>query len=114
MSQVYTGKFNYAPYASNENIFVVLLDGWVERGGVLVFSTFTKDAAGVDKRPFDLTTTYVLRASDSDAKKFTIRDLDNKAYYWFDASRGTDTITLNLHNPNQLVAQNIELTKLTK
>ncbi|EDR10805.1 uncharacterized protein LACBIDRAFT_324709 [Laccaria bicolor S238N-H82] len=114
MSLVFTGKFNYSPYASNENIFVVLLDGWVERGGVLVFSTFTKDASGVDKRPFDLTTKYVLKASDSDVKKFIIRDLDNKAYYWFDASRGTDTITLNLRHADQLVAQDIKLTQLTK
>ena len=110
---VYTGKFNYAPYASNENIFVVLLDGWVERSRVLVFSTFTKDGGGVEKRPFE-PTQYVLRASDADVKKFTIRDLDNQEYYWFDASRGTDVITLNLRNADELLVENIELTKLTK
>ena len=78
---VYTGKFNNAPYASNENIFVVLLDGWVERSRVLVFTTFTKDAYGNDKRAFDLTTQYVLGASDANFKKFSIRDLDKKTFY---------------------------------
>ena len=74
---VYTGKFNYARYASNENIFIALLDGWVERGRVHIFTTFTKNAAGVEKCPFAVTQ-YVLRASDAaDVKKFTIRDIDN-------------------------------------
>jgi hypothetical protein len=111
---VYTGKLNWEPQISNENVFVVLLDGWVERGRVLVFTTFTKDTRGVERRPFDLTTQYVLRASDTDVKKFTIRDLDNQAYYWFHAFRGTNVITLHLYTANQLLAQNIELTKLTK
>jgi hypothetical protein len=109
---VYTGKFNYSPYASNENIFVVLLDGWVERGRVQVFSTFTRDAAGVDKRPFDLTTAYVLKANDANANSFTIRDLDQKVYYWFDGARAGDTLTLNLHNPSQLVSSGIVVKKL--
>ncbi|EDR10804.1 uncharacterized protein LACBIDRAFT_293300 [Laccaria bicolor S238N-H82] len=109
---VYTGKFNTESYAINENIFVVLLEDWVERGGVLVFSTFTKDDAGVEKRPFDLTTQYVLRSSDSDVKAFAIRDLNNEAFYWFNATRGTDTITLNLNHGDRLITEGIELTKL--
>lgn len=111
---VYTGKFNYAPYATNENMFVVLRDGWVERGQVFVFSTFTKDAAGVDKRPFDLTSQYVLQSQDANAKNFTIRDLDKKAYYWFQCTRNEDnTITLNLSSPNSLDKSTIKLTRLT-
>ena len=110
---VFTGKFDFSPYASNENMFVVLKDGWVERGQVFVFSTFTKDASGVDKRPFDLTTAYVLQAEDASAKTFTIRDLNKKAFYWFHGTRNEDgTITLELHSPNSFDKSTIKLTKL--
>ncbi|KAF8886688.1 hypothetical protein CPB84DRAFT_1850037 [Gymnopilus junonius] len=109
---VFTGKFNYSPYASNENFFLTFVDGWVERGQVLVFSTFTKDAAGVDKRPFDLTTKYVLVGQDQYLTKFTINDLDKKAYYFFNGTRNADgTVTLTLvHGSSNLAT--INLTKL--
>ncbi|KDR82023.1 hypothetical protein GALMADRAFT_152815 [Galerina marginata CBS 339.88] len=110
---VYTGKFNYAPYASNENIFVVFVDGWVERGRVYVFSTFTKDAAGVDKRPFDLTTAFVLQGLTAGSKDFTIRDLDHKAYYWFTCVRNDEnSVTLGLNNPSSFNLASVQLTKL--
>ena len=48
---VYTGKFNFRSITVNENIFVVLLDGWIERGHILVFTTFTKDSFGVERCP---------------------------------------------------------------
>ncbi|PPQ96219.1 hypothetical protein CVT26_005593 [Gymnopilus dilepis] len=109
---VFTGKFNYSPYASNENFFLTFVDGWVERGQVLVFSTFTKDAAGVDKRPFDLTTKYVLIGQDQYLTKFTINDLDKKSYYFFNGTRNSDgTVTLTLvHGSSNLAT--INLTRL--
>ena len=113
---VYVGKFNYAPYASNENMFVVFIEGWVERGRVLVFSTFTKDYWDVEKRAFDLTLAYVLQANDANVKTFKIRDLDEKAHYWFQGTRNDDsTITLTLQEGSTITGKfPIQLTKLVK
>ena len=104
------GKFDWVPFASNENMFIVFMDGWVERGRVFVLSTFTKDAAGVEKRRF--ATEYVLQANAT-AKDFTIRDLDQKAFYWFNCTRNDENnITLNLKNPVAADTCTIQLTKL--
>ncbi|KDR82291.1 hypothetical protein GALMADRAFT_152979 [Galerina marginata CBS 339.88] len=91
---VYTGKLNYAPYATNENVFFILPYGWVERGQAYVFSTTTKDGAGVEK-------------------DFTIRDLDHKDYYWYSGVRKDENhVTLSLKNTNLVNLSSIELTKL--
>ena len=110
---VYTGKFDLTPFAKNENMFVVFMNDWTERSRVLVFSTFTKDAGGIEKRPFDLTTAYVLQAQDFNSKNFTIRDLDKKAFYWFECVRNDESsITLKLADPNSFNLSTIQLTKL--
>ncbi|KAK6977149.1 hypothetical protein R3P38DRAFT_2582129 [Favolaschia claudopus] len=94
---LYVGKLNYSPYASNENFLLDLPDGWITHGRAHVFSTFTQDAGGVNQRPFDLTTAYVLRAVNDDATSFVIRDLDNRKFYWFAGTREGDKVTLNMH-----------------
>ena len=110
---VYTGKFNYSPYASNENIIVDLPDGWVTHGRVRVWSTWTKDASGGQKSLAfgPALAVYVLRDVSDNATTFTIRDLDNKNYYWFTGTRQGDSITLSLVNTKDVVCQsNITLT----
>ncbi|KAK7030147.1 hypothetical protein R3P38DRAFT_3514317 [Favolaschia claudopus] len=97
---VYFGKFNYPPFASNENFFLDLPDGWITHGRAHVFTTLNKDGGGVSQRPFDLTTAYVLRAVNDNATSFTIRDLDDKVYYWFDGTREGDKVTLSLYSMN--------------
>jgi len=104
---VYTGKLNYSTYASNENIIVDLPDGWVTHGRARVWSTWTKDAGGVEKSLAfgPALTAYVLRDVNDDATKFVIRDLDNKNYYWFTGTRNGDSIILSLLNAKGDICQ---------
>jgi hypothetical protein len=106
---VYTGKFNYSPYASNENIIVDFPDGWVTHGRARVWSTWTKDASGVEKSLAfgPALTSYVLRNVSDGATTFMIRDLDDKNYYWFTGTRKDDTITLLLKSQK---GANVEIT----
>ncbi|KAK7030120.1 hypothetical protein R3P38DRAFT_3189074 [Favolaschia claudopus] len=108
---VYTGKFNYSPYASNENFFLDIPDGWTTHGRAHVFTTLTKDAEGVDKQPF-FSTAYVLRSVNDDATSFTVRDLDNKDYYWFTGTRAGDQVTLSLYHEDDVALSTVPLEKV--
>ena len=109
---IYVGKFNYSPYASNENIIVNIPDGWVKGARVRVWSTWTKDAGGGEKSlAFGPELgAYVFESVEGDT--FTIRDFHKKNYYWFTGVRfrREDSINLSLLNEkNDVVKYNISL-----
>ncbi|KAJ7206247.1 hypothetical protein GGX14DRAFT_367400, partial [Mycena pura] len=78
------------PYALNENMFVDLPDNWgCSRTGAR-WSTFTKDASGVEKRPCNLTTAL------SSIPSTTMQDLDSRLHYYFTSTSQGDQIPLDL------------------
>lgn len=110
---IYTGKFTYKKTATadNENIIVDLPDGWVTHGRAHIWSTWTKDARGVGN-VLAFGGDYCLRDVNDGATAFTLRDLDNKNFYWFTGTRNGNLITLSMLNEKNAVCQSNIVLKL--
>lgn len=104
----YTGKFSYAPYASNENMFVTFPHGLGSRKPVWISSTFTVDGANVPKRIIKSTLELEEYTNHSDSPRFKT----TKQYYWYDGeinlANKTIQMTMRFKSDNQ-VASNIKL-----
>lgn len=66
----FSGKLNYSHFAKDENFFIVFPQGFSEHAAVFVFSTFTKNAFGVEKAPLCDITGTLLVVSD---RRFEVR-----------------------------------------
>ena len=101
-SKTFTGKFNYSPYANNENIFVVLPNG-VEPGcKAYVFTTWTQNAAGVQKSPYAQVKNVI--SYPPGYAYFYIGTHDTAAYYWWRATvqDGGNKIKLEMYSPREV------------
>ncbi|KAK7444036.1 hypothetical protein VKT23_015433 [Stygiomarasmius scandens] len=112
---VYMGKFNMDKYASNENFFLVLPEGLKEGGTCYMFTAFTQDASGTQKRP--LTNVLATISLDRPRSEFIVRSNGTGEWYWF-IGRPTEKggkIVLKMFDPNgeQSIAT-IELVRQTK
>ncbi|KAJ3505652.1 hypothetical protein NLJ89_g7309 [Agrocybe chaxingu] len=104
VSKIFTGKFSWSYYLSDEMIIAVLPNGSVVKDGdqICLYFQWTKDASGVYKSNNSVVNKLYSVANLSDGQS-TMQFLSNDQYYTWGGtlSADGDTLTLEMQDPSK-------------
>ncbi|GIJ84646.1 hypothetical protein Asppvi_003495 [Aspergillus pseudoviridinutans] len=101
-SAVYHGKFSYAHYAKDENIWAVFPAGLRTGAPFYVMATFTKNAQGIENAPYQgLKPKLIVNHQDRTFSAKVEPGSSVDQYYWFEGTWSSDGQTLELQMYNK-------------
>ncbi|RAK71728.1 uncharacterized protein BO72DRAFT_391242 [Aspergillus fijiensis CBS 313.89] len=109
---IYSGKFSYSPYATNELFSVVFRDNVQTGDRVAVILQWSKDAGGqVKSNSNHHGTVSKVSTNGSGEKEIEIfQNEKDSTYYWYKGKVSGETMTLSMWNKGgEEVTKNIKL-----